>query len=284
MTGTWRVLRAELYHLLRSRVTHGAVLFLLLIPFLHVGVAHLFDAAARFEAAQRGKQLLGLDEGLGWAPMVEAWRVGLALSALLLLIHGARSVAGDRDSGLLRLASTRTAARPALVLGRALLGPPLVVAAVALTGLAAWFAAQLWFDFGPLVEDGYVILEPEELRGELWRTLTSAVPALWAVHAFGLLISSTSRGAILAVAVSIAVFLAFDLFKGALGEDRFWVFASYTPSLVDNSAMNEMVGMAHGYSDAGYSEALMRMSLVLPGPQGVLFVLLAAAVMMRRRL
>ena len=63
MTGTWRVLRAELYHLLRSRVTHGAVLFLLLVPFLHVGVAHLFDAAARVAAAQRGKQRLGLDEG-----------------------------------------------------------------------------------------------------------------------------------------------------------------------------------------------------------------------------
>ena len=48
--------------------------------------------------------------------------------------------------------------------------------------------------------------------------------------------------------------------------------------------MNEMVGMAYGYSDAGFPESLMRMSYLLPAPQGVLFVVIAAMVLTRRRL
>lgn len=284
MRGTWRVLRAEWFRLSRSRMTYLAGLFVLLVPALKVTAARFIDTAQRLEAASQGREVLGLEEGRGWAPMVEAWRAGLALGALLLLIHGARAVAGDRDSGVLRLASTRTAARPALVFGRALLGPPLVLGIVLLAGLSAWFMAGWYFDFGPLVEDGYTILEVDELRRELSRALLSAIPALWAVHAFGVLISSFSRGATLAVASSIALFLAFDLFKGALGESRFWAFASYAPSFVDNSAMQEMVGVAHGYSDAGFPESLMRMSLLLPGPQGLLFIGVAALVLTRRRL
>jgi ABC-type transport system involved in multi-copper enzyme maturation permease subunit len=284
MIGTWRVLRAEWFRLLRSRVTHLSALFVFLVPVLHVAAARFVDSAERLEAVRSGRKVLGLEQGRGWAPLVEAWRVGLALGALLLLIHGARAVAGDRENGVLRLASTRTAARPALAMGRALLGPPLVGCVVLLSGLGAWLTARLWFDFGPLVEDGYLILEVGELRHELLRALASAIPALWAVHAFGLLISALSRGATLAVATSVALFLAFDLFKGALGQNRFWAFASYSPSFVDNSAMQELVGVAHGYSDAGFPEALMRMSYLLPAPQGFLFVILAALVLTRRRL
>lgn len=284
MSGTWRVLRAELFRILHSRVTQVAALFLVLVPMLHVATARYVDSAERLDAARRGRELLGLEEGRGWAPMVEAWRVGLALGALLLLISGARAIAGDRDSGVLRLASTRTASRLALAAGRVLVGPVLVTSAVILTGLGAYLSTELWFDFGDLVEDGYVILEASELRYELLMAISSAVPALWAVHAFGLLISALSRGATLAVAGSVALFLAFDLFKGSMGQSRFWCFATYSPSFIDNSAMQEMVGLAHGYSDAGFPEHLLRMSHVLPAPQALLLAGVAAWVLTRKRL
>ena len=284
MKGAWRVFRAEWFRLLRSRATHLAGFFMVLIPTLHVVAARFVDSAERLEAARSGRELLGLEEGRGWAPLVEAWRVGLALGALLLLIHGARSIAGDRDSGVLRLASTRTASRGALAAGRVMTGPPLVLLVVALSGLASYVTTLVWFDFGPLMEDGYVILEVSELRRELARAILSAIPALWAVHAFGLLVSSISRGATLAVASSVALFLAFDLFKTSLGQNRFWLFATYSPSFIDNSAMQEMVGLAHGYSDAGVPESLMRMSYLLPAPQALLLASLAALVLTRRRL
>jgi len=48
--------------------------------------------------------------------------------------------------------------------------------------------------------------------------------------------------------------------------------------------MEEFVGMAHGYSDAGYPEARLRMSFLLPAPQALLLVGLASLVLGRRRL
>lgn len=284
MTGTWRVFRAELLRLRVTRSTHLAALFLLLVPAVHVAVSRLLEAAERVELLRRGREPLGLDEGLGWAPFTEAWRIGLALAGLLILIHGARSLAGDRDRGYLRLASTRTASRPALVLGRALLAPLLVVAATLLTGLGALLPSWYWYDFGALVEDGYTILTPEELQAELLPAVLSAMLALLALHAAGLLVSALSRAATLAVAVAVALFLAFDLLEPALGGAAAWVFASYSPSLIDGSAMEELVGMANGYSDAGYPEPRMRMSLVLPVPQLLLLVGLASLVLGRRRL
>ncbi|MFT7670176.1 MAG: hypothetical protein ACI8X5_002883 [Planctomycetota bacterium] len=284
MRGSWRVFRGECFRLLHSRVAHLAALFLLVVPALHVAAARFVDSAARLEAARNGRELLGLEEGRGWAPMVGAWRVGLALGALLLLISGARSIAGDRDSGLMRLASTRSASRSGLVIGRVLVGPLLVFLVVALSALGAWLPSMMWFDFGPLMEDGYLILDAAEVRHELMLSIASALPALWAIHTFGLLVSSISRGATIAVASTVAVFLAFDLFKGSLGEARYWFFATYSPSFVDDSAMREMVGLAHGYSDAGFPESLLRMSFVLPGPQALLFALIAASILTRRRL
>ena len=86
------------------------------------------------------------------------------------------------------------------------------------------------------------------------------------------------------MAVAVALFLAFDLLEPALGGAAAWVFASYSPSLIDGSAMEELGGMANGYSDAGYPEPRMRMSLVLPVPQLLLLVGLASLVLGRRRL
>jgi hypothetical protein len=284
MKGAWRVFRAEWFRLVRSRAAQLAGLFLMLVPALHVVVARFVESAERLQAARAGRELLGLEQGRGWAPLVEAWRVGLALGALLLLIHGARSIAGDRASGVLRLASTRTASRGGLVAGRVMTGPLLVLLVVGLSGLASWITTSIWFDFGPLVEDGYVILEAGELRTELFRAIMSAIPALWAVHVLGMVVSSISRGATLAVASSVALFLAFDLFKASLGQNRFWIFATYSPSFVDNSAMQEMAGLAQGYSDAGFPEALLRMSYVLPVSQALLLAVLSGVILTRRRL
>lgn len=284
MSGTWRVVSAELFRLMKSRGTWLAAAFLFLVPVLRVWAAQVAMQAARLESATSGGATLGLEEGLGWAPLVEGWRAGLALGSLLLVIHSARSIAGDRESGLLRLASTRTASRAALVIGRALLGPLLVVAVTLVSGLGAWSAALLWFDFGPLVEDGFTILEVDELAQELRLAVLAALPALLGVHAFGLFISSLARGATSAVASGVALMLAFDLFKDAVGQGRYWVFASFAPSFVDNSAMKEMAGIARGYSDAGYPASLLRMNYLIPWPQIALLVLLSALILGRRRL
>ena len=134
-----------------------------------------------------------------------------------------------------------------------------------------------------MVEDGYELLSAEELGEELRRAALAALPPLIATYAFGLLVSAFSRSATTAIAVSLSSWLAFDLFKEALGPARYWVFASFTPSLVDGSAMEEMTGVAQGFSDAGFAEGLYRMNLLLPWPEAAVLVLLACWVLSRRQ-
>lgn len=284
MTGTWRMLRAELYRLRRSGPTWLAAAVVVLAAFGRVLATRLSGQAAHLAAAREGRELLGLDEGTGWAPLAEGWRTGLALGALLLLVHGARTVAADRDSGVLRLASTRTVSRSGLLLGRALVGPLLVLGLALLSGAGALLAAHRWFDFGPLVEDGYEILSASEVAHELRTAVLLALPALWGVHAFALLVSSLARGSTGAVASCVTLFLAFDLFKDVLGRGQHWVFASFAPTFVDTSALYEAVGVAYGYSDAGFAEGLVRMNLVVPWLWVLATLALAVLVVKRRRI
>ena len=71
-----------------------------------------------------------------------------------------------------------------------------------------------------------------------------------AVHGFGLLVSSTSRGPVLALAGSLATILLWDVFKEDLGDARWFVFASHAPTFADGSGMREMASFARGMSDA----------------------------------
>ena len=284
MSGTLRVFRAEAYRLAASRATWLVGAFLALVAALRVVAARASEAVSGAEAVAAGRELAPAASGSGWLPLVQGWRAGLIATTLLLLVHAARSLAADREAGVLRLAATRSVRRPALVLGRALVAPLVVVGAFLFTGLAAWATAASFYDFGPLVEDGYELLGAGELADELARASLSALPALFGVYAFGLLVSAASRGATGAVGAALSLFLVFDLFKEELGEGRHWVFAAYAPSFVDGSAMNEMVGIAQGFSDAGYPDALFAAGRVLPTAEGVACVLLACLLLSRRAL
>ena len=285
MKSAWFVLRAEGHRLLRSRASWLVLVTLFLVSALRVFAAYVGATAARAERlAGGGGEVDASSSGDAWAPFVEGWRAGLVLAAILLLCHAARGLAGDREAGLLRLATTRGASRTSLVLGRAALAPVLVLAFTAVTGLGAYLAARWFFAFGPLVEDGYEILSAEELAGELRHAVLAVLPALLALYTFGLFVSSLARSATQAVAWSLTSFLVFDLFKEALGPARHWCFAAFSPSFVDGSAMAEMAGMARGFSDAGFPAALLRLNLWLPWPWAVALVALACLVLSRRTL
>jgi len=123
-------------------------------------------------------------------------RTGLALTVFALLVTSARSLAGDHESGLLRMAVTRSTARPALVLGRLLIAPLPILGGLLVSFLGAWLVARSQLDFGPLVEQGYEIMSAEELFGEVRLALFATLPALVALWSFGLLVSACSRTAV----------------------------------------------------------------------------------------
>ncbi|MFT5285102.1 MAG: ABC-type transport system involved in multi-copper enzyme maturation permease subunit [Planctomycetota bacterium] len=289
MKGTGRVFRAELYRLTRSRTAWFGLFAVTAIAAIRVFAAHISDNAGHAEALSQallaGRALPEAPPaGNAYAPLVEGWLAGLTVGTLLLLVHSARTIAGDRESGLLRLARTRSASRNGLVIGRFLLGTVLVLSLIAFSGLGSWGATTLFFDFGPLVEDGYELISEHELLEELHKAVVASIPALIATYAFGLMISAFGRTATGSVGFCLALFFAFDLFKDVIGAGQVWVFASFAPSLVDKSCLHEMVGIASGYSDAGYTEFVLRMNHVVPWPEALLFLCVACWIVSRRPL
>ncbi|MFT5050017.1 MAG: hypothetical protein ACI8QZ_001410 [Chlamydiales bacterium] len=275
MRGSWLILRAELARLLWSRSTWATGLVLAALSALR---------AMASVAAAAGPAGASVSSGRAWAPLADGWRAGLVLGVLVLLTFSARSIAGDRETGVLRLAITRSATRGAVLWGRLMLAPILIVAIVSVTGLAAGLVALRAGDYGPLVEDGYELLSASELREEFTRGLLASLPALWATFAFGLLISCMARSATGAVAGALGAFLAFDLFKDALGQARFFVFASYVPTLADSSPWAELTGVARGFSDAGFSDTLLRSAALMPGPEALAMAGLGVLILSRRSL
>ncbi|MCP3918494.1 MAG: hypothetical protein GY711_23355 [bacterium] len=285
MRGTLRAFRAEAYRMPRARSLWVGAVFLAAVPAVRVWAAYLARAAEIAERKLAGRSApAALESGDGWAPLVDGWHAGLVLGALLLLVHAARSIASDRDSGVLRPAVTRGVTRSGTVLGRALLAPVLVVGVAAASGAGAFAVAQSLFDFGPLVEDGYELMSVADLRRELTSAVLAALPALLALYGFGLFVSALGRSATGALSVALALYLGFDLFKEVLGDDAYFAFAAHVPSLVDTSAMGEMSGLARGFSDAGFPPALLRLDYLMSLPQAVILVVLACLAMHRRAL
>lgn len=285
MRGAIAVARSQCYRELRTRSNWVLALFVAAVPFVRVLAWRLAEAPERLRRARSGDAPTPEElAGLGWAPLAESWRFGLVLGALALLFHMARGVAGDRDSGLARLATTRSVSRSALVIGRALLAPVHVLLLVALTGVSAWLSVRASYGLGDLVVDGYTLLGADELRAALVRSIAITLPALFTLSCFGLLVSAVSRSAVTAVALAAICFLGFDLFKELLGAQAVFVFASWVPSIFDASAMAEMVQVALGYSDAGLSEASARAATILPWPQALVLLIAACVVVGRRRL
>jgi ABC-2 family transporter len=285
MRGSLLVAQSELYRDLRSRSTWVLTVLVGLVPLIRVLAWRLAEAPERLRRAQSGTSQSAEElAGAGWAPLVESWRFGLVLGGLALLIHFARGLAGDHDTGMARLAVTRSVSRSGLVLGRALLIPFYVVAMAIVTGCAAWFSVTATYELGDLIVDGYTLATTDELRSELTKSVLITLPPLLCLCSFGLLVSAATRSAVAAVALSAAGFLGYDLFKEVLGNKAAYVFASYVPTIFDESAMHEMVQVALGYSDAGMSSASVNAAAILPWPEAALALGFACLFVSRKRL
>lgn len=273
--GTWIVLRAETWRSLRSRLAWITWSLVTLLAAAQAASSALSTAAQRPSLASGG----------AWSCWADGWRVGLALGALVLVAGGARALAGDLEQGLVRLAVTRCVSRPALILGRALLGPLHALALWLGSGLGAGAAAGGWLDFGPLVDEGYLLLAASEAFGELRLAALAVLPALVATWVLGLFVGTLARSAAGAVAAALGLWLAFDLFKTALlGRDVDWVFAAHAPTLLDTSPFRGLGDLLRGFSDAPATDETLRAALLVPLPQALALCAGALAVLARRRL
>ena len=107
-----RVLQAELVRICASRAAWLGLALVALIAPQGAGRV-LAQRAKEIEHLTGGGGAPGLTEGDGWALLVDGWRAGLMLATALLLVQSARALAGDRETGVFRLAVTRAPPAPA---------------------------------------------------------------------------------------------------------------------------------------------------------------------------
>jgi len=286
--GTLLTLRAELVRVATSWIAWLTAFLIVFVSWLRVALAVIAERVSRAEAAASGRELTSdLESGTAWPMLVDGWRAGLMLSTAVILIAGARTVAGDRDSGLLRLGVTRASSRVGAIVGRALVGPVLVAALVLLSGLGAWFGAVVngGGDFGDQMMFGSPLFAAEEVRGALVMAIVIAFLGLVAIHAFGVLVSSLIPGALIAAAASLMVVVLWDVIKDSVGmEVAGFVFATHAPTFDDSSPMTEMVKISRGMSDGVISDEVRRKGTFFPAVEAILFVGLACLAMRRKRI
>lgn len=285
--GLARSFRAEW---VRTLGTPGGRLALALPPLaaaLRVVLGRAFEGAERARSAARAA-VLGADptgvelSSNAYPPFAAGVAVGLGTAAVLLLAYGAVTIAGERDSGTMRAALVRPVSRGAYVLGKVVVGVLLAVAALPAILAASALAAGAFYDFGPIVDQGFPIWSAAEVRHEVVRGVSAGALAVLAVFAFGVLVSSLARSAGPALVAAMLGYLLFDALKGILGRASEYVFATFAPSLVDRSYLGEVAKFAQGYSDAGYGPGTWTRNLVVPPVQAVAFVLVAILATRRR--
>lgn len=286
--GALLTLRAELVRVATSAIAWFAAALTLLVSWLRVYASVVAERVRRAEAAASGRELTSdLEAGTAWPMLVDGWRAGLMLSTAVILIAGARTVAGDRESGLLRLGVTRSTSRVGAVVGRALVGPVLVAALVLLSGLGAWIGAVVTGggDFGDQMMFGSPLFAAEEVRESLVLAIVIASLGLAAIHAFGVLVSTLIPGPLIAVAAALVSVVLWDVLKDVVGMDAAgFVFATHAPTFDDSSPMTEMVKISRGMSDGVISDEVQRKGTFFPAVEAVLFVGLACLAIRRKRI
>ena len=279
MDGFLTALRAEIYVALRS----NSVRLILFLPAL-TGAAQLLlmsllsaGEQAR-EAVQSGGFGSSFAEASGaeaWGALVDAYSTGLTLTGLILITYAAWSFAGDKDSGVLRHLLIRRISRPAVVLANLAQVHLFAVACLALMLIVCTLVANLLWEFGPVVEDGYELIGTAEILAELRLGLTLAIIPLPAAIALGLLISVLAGNSTQAITAALGVSLALDIFKGVMGNASDYLYASYLSSLLDESYLSDVSRLVRGFSDVMIDPALLQLNQWVGWPQMLLFVALA---------
>ncbi|MGQ9425674.1 ABC transporter permease subunit [Gilvimarinus sp. F26214L] len=220
----------------------------------------------------------------GYGYMVDGFATGLTLLYLVFIAYAAHSFAVDRDHGVLRHLVIRSVSRRNLVAAKLVFLHLLALLSVAGVLLAAYLLSRGLWELGPVVEDGFEIISVELIHEEIAMGLRLALLPLPACLALGVLISVLARSATQAVAIAVGVTLALDIFKNVLGSGAHFIYATFQPSLIDQSYLSEVARIVRGYSDVLVDPAVHQLNIWVPLPQAVAFALLAVLVVGRRKL
>lgn len=282
MHGFLAALQFEIYIALRS---NGSRL-LLLLPLLVASLRLLLVRAAESGAAARDALLadggnVDFASGNGYGYLVDSLHTGITLLGLILVAQAAYTFAWDRDTGLLRHVLIRRSSRAAATLAKLAHLHLQALVSLLLLMAGSWLLSGALWDFGPVVEDGYELISRAEIHQELRLGLLLGLLPLPAGIAFGLLVSVLAQSAAQSLSIALGITLAMDLFKSLLGNQAYYLYVSFQPSLLDQSYLGEVSRLVRGYSDVLLDERMLQLNYWVPLPQMIL--LSAAAVLLATR-
>ncbi len=285
MNGLLAALRLELY-LSRHSLTAKILLFApALVCLARFALVWLSQAGERARAGLIGADSFELAQAQNaYGHFVDGLNIGLTILALLLVGLAAYDFSSERDIGSVRHLLIRRASRASIVLAKLIRLHLLALLSLALLGLFAWGGSALLWDFGPVVEDGFELIGEREILYEIHLGLLMAVLPLPAVIAFGLLVSVAAQSATQAVTLALGATLAMDIFKALLGEAAWYLYATFHPSLLDQSYLREVSRLVRGFSDVLVEDRFFAFNQWIPALSVLLFVLAALVVVQRRSL
>jgi ABC-type transport system involved in multi-copper enzyme maturation permease subunit len=285
MNGFWIAVKAEAYvalHTLGAKLVVFMPALLVLLQFLLVKLTETGSAAR--------DDLLGgssFDDAIAanaYGYYVDGLSTGLTLLGLLLVAQAAYSFSFERDTGSVRHLLIRRVSRPALVLAKLLhLHLLALLSLLLLIAVSYGLSGSLW-QFGAIIEDGFELISEAEIRQEIALGLRLALLPIPASIAFGLLVSVTANSATQAVTAALGITLAMDIFKAMLGDFAYYLYASFQPSLLDQSYLQQVSRIVRGYSDVLVDDRVMQLNQWVPFPALLVFVALALWVIQRRKI
>jgi ABC-type transport system involved in multi-copper enzyme maturation permease subunit len=285
MKGFQLALRSEWFIAVR---TLGSKL-VILVPSLLVLISFLLTKLGETGAAARDS-LLGSSDfdasvtGNAWGHFVDGLDSGMTVLGLLLVAQAAYGFSSDRDTGAVRHLLVRSSSRLAIGLAKLVQLHLIALISIILLIITSYFASGLLWEYGPVVEDGFELIGEAEIQREITLGLWLALIPLPAAIALGLLASVLANNSTQAVVSALGLTLALDLFKATLGDYALYLYATFQPSLLDQSYLQEVGRLVRGYSDVLIDERFLQMNTWAPLPALFLFIAVMLIVVNRRQL
>ena len=133
-----------------------------------------------------------------------------------------------------------------------------------------------------IAEEGFVLYKADFMTHESVRAVLLVLPALVALSAFGLMVSTLSDHTGIAASGCIGAYIFLEALKGSLANARHYLFNAYMPSLLDDSYFKALRGFADGLSDVAWQPEWFTLGIVTPLVSALLFASVAAWVFGRR--
>lgn len=282
MNGFLVALRSEIHVGLATKGSKLVVFMPATLVAVQLLLSKLAELGSSASIALSGSANSSLNSA--WGIFTDGLSTGLILLGLLLVAYSAYSFSFDRDTGAVRHLLIRRVSRPALLLAKYIYFHLLALCAVMLILLVAYAGtANLW-EFGPVVEDGFELISEQEIRSEILLGLRLALLPLPAAIALGVLVSVLANSATAAVTGALGITLAMDLFKSTLGDWSAYLYASYQPSILDDSYLQDVSRLVRGYSDVLVDQELLNINIWIPFPSLLLLLGLALFFVRGRKL